>query len=49
LIYNSGYVETCMSPEAQEIIKRFLTIDPKERLGSKGIEEIKQHPFFRGN
>ena len=31
------------------MIKKLLTRDPKKRLGSKGIEEVKSHPFFNGN
>lgn len=25
-----------------------MNMDPKERLGSTGVEKIKQHPFFKG-
>lgn len=39
--------EARLSPEAKDLIKRFLS-DPFERLGINGIEEIKRHPFFRG-
>ena len=38
-----------MSPEARDIIKAFLKKNPAERLGSNGIEQIKNDPFFRGN
>ena len=44
-----GYLDSCMSPEAQDLIRGFLTLDPAKRLGSNGIEEIKDHPFFRGS
>lgn len=37
-----------MSPEAHDLIERLLDMNPKTRLGSKGIEEVKNHPFFKG-
>ena len=37
--------ETNLSPEAISLLRGFITI-PSRRLGSKGIEEIKHHPFF---
>lgn len=38
-----------MSPEAQDLIDKLLTLDPDERLGSKGgAKEIEEHPFFKG-
>ena len=44
-----GYDEDCLSPEAADLIKKLLTLDPKKRLGSKnGAEEIKEHVFFAG-
>lgn len=37
-----------LSPEAEDLIKRFLT-SAENRIGRYGgAEEIKQHPFFRG-
>lgn len=33
---------------ARQLIYALLNRDPASRLGSGGIEEIKQHPFFRG-
>jgi len=35
-----------LSEEAVDIIERLLEKDPSERLGSRGFEEIKSHPFF---
>lgn len=37
-----------MRPDAADLIKKFLTVDPEKRLGYKGVEEIKNHPFFYG-
>ena len=37
-----------MSPEAQDLITKLLIQDPTKRLGAKGVEEIKSHPFFDG-
>ena len=44
---NIGYSEDCMSPEAQDLIKKLLEVCPDERM--KNIEEIRDHPFFRGS
>ena len=41
-----GYSSNCMTPEAQDLIDKLLTVDPRKRLGSKNVEEIKSHPFF---
>ena len=37
-----------ISPACVDAIKRFLDPNPKTRLGARGIEEIKRHPFFAG-
>lgn len=39
--------EANLSPAATDILKRLLC-DAEHRLGSNGIEEIKNHPFFEG-
>lgn len=41
------FKEVEMSPEAEDLIRRFLC-DRKDRIGSRGVEEIKAHPFFKG-
>jgi len=43
-----GYDEGCITPEAKDLIDKLLTIDMTKRLGAKGVEEIKAHPFFKG-
>ena len=43
-----GYEEGCMSPEAKDLIVKFLNPNPEKRLGTKGITEIKSHSFFSG-
>ena len=43
-----GYDEGCITPEAKDIIEKLLTIDRHQRLGAKGVEEIKKHAFFKG-
>ncbi|GFN99037.1 ribosomal protein s6 kinase [Plakobranchus ocellatus] len=35
------------SPEAKDLIQRLLTKDPSKRLGSRSIEDVKRHPFFK--
>jgi serum/glucocorticoid-regulated kinase 2 len=37
-----------LSREAQDIITRLLTRDAGQRLGARGFEEVKTHPFFEG-
>lgn len=37
-----------ITPEARELIKGLLNMKFSERLGAKGVEEIKRHPFFEG-
>jgi len=39
--------EVELSPEAEHLIRRFCC-DKKDRIGRKGVEEIKSHPFFKG-
>ena len=34
--------------EAKAFVHALLELDPKKRLGSHGVEEIKAHPFFLG-
>lgn len=42
-----GYEEGQMTPEGKSFIEALLTEDPMMRLGSNGIEEIKNHIFFK--
>lgn len=39
--------ETIISPEAEDLIKRFIC-EPDDRIGTHGAKEIKAHPFFKG-
>lgn len=34
--------------ETDDFVRKLLDQNPKTRLGSKSIEEIKEHPFFKG-
>ena len=36
-----------LSPEAVDILRRLMT-DASNRLGANGVQEIKDHPFFKG-
>lgn len=36
------------SPEARDFVDRLLCPDATRRLGAKGAEEVKRHPFLRG-
>ena len=42
-----GYEDGQISPEAHKFIEDLLTLDPKARLGSNGIHEIKNHVFLK--
>lgn len=42
-----GYEEGCISPESYDLLNKLLNPNWRERLGSKGAEEIKKHPFFK--
>eukprot|EP01090_Pellita_catalonica_P023138 TRINITY_DN930_c0_g3_i1.p1 TRINITY_DN930_c0_g3~~TRINITY_DN930_c0_g3_i1.p1 ORF type:complete len:129 (-),score=28.46 TRINITY_DN930_c0_g3_i1:46-432(-) len=37
-----------ISPEARDLLEQLLCEDPAQRLGSKGAQEVKDHPFFKG-
>ena len=40
--------EDCdISPEALDLIRRLLVLDPDERIGAKDISEIVNHPWFK--
>jgi len=40
--------EVPVSDEAKDFVDSLLQLDPKRRLGAKGSEEVKNHPFFAG-
>lgn len=43
-----GEGEDMMSPTAKDLIEKLLVSDPTKRLGAKGVDLIKAHPFFEG-
>ena len=36
------------SQEARDFMNQLMTLDPNQRLGSSGADEVKAHPFFAG-
>ncbi|CDO95742.1 unnamed protein product [Kluyveromyces dobzhanskii CBS 2104] len=36
-----------ISPEAKDLIKKLLVLDPEKRLGANGSQEIKDSPYFK--
>lgn len=42
-----GYEDGEISPEAQDLILKFLDRDPTKRLGVRSIDDIISHPFFK--
>ena len=47
IVPSIGYNDDQISPEAASLINGLLAKNPEERLGHKGAEEIKSHPFFQ--
>lgn len=39
--------ENCVSPEAHDLMMKLLTLDHSKRLGANGVDEIKNHVFFK--
>lgn len=37
-----------VSQEARDFMQKLMTLDPTQRLGANGSEEVKEHPFFAG-
>eukprot|EP01125_Pyxidicula_operculata_P019295 TRINITY_DN698_c0_g1_i2.p1 TRINITY_DN698_c0_g1~~TRINITY_DN698_c0_g1_i2.p1 ORF type:complete len:1300 (+),score=335.10 TRINITY_DN698_c0_g1_i2:220-4119(+) len=37
-----------ISDSAKDFVESLLVLDPTKRLGAKGVDEIKNHPFFQG-
>ncbi|KAG2228160.1 hypothetical protein INT45_009206, partial [Circinella minor] len=36
-----------ISPEARDFMESLMTLDPEKRLGSRGSDQVKNHPFFK--
>ncbi|KAI0347180.1 hypothetical protein BDW22DRAFT_502819 [Trametopsis cervina] len=43
--WHDDYIE--ISDEAKDFIQRLMTLDPTQRLGCNGAEEVKAHPFLK--
>jgi len=43
-----GDEEDQMGENAADLIKSLMEQDPRKRLGYNGVNEIKDHPFFKG-
>ena len=39
--------EPGITPDARDLIDKLLITDPHQRLGAKGAQEVKNHPFFK--
>jgi len=44
---NEAITKVDLSPEAEDLIRKFCC-DKKDRIGRNGVDEIKNHPFFKG-
>ena len=40
--------DDCPPSEAKELICQLLQHNPRDRLGSAGVHEVKEHEFFTG-
>lgn len=40
-------VDAGISDEAEDLLRKIIT-EPENRLGKNGVQEIKNHPFFKG-
>jgi len=40
-------MEDSFSEDLKDLLTKLLTKYPKKRLGYKGAEEVKKHPFFK--
>lgn len=40
--------EEYLSPNARDLLEKLLTKDPNQRLGTKSVDDIKNHEFFKG-
>ena len=46
IIKNQPLIPNHISKIAKDFILKLLTKNPKRRLGAKGLEDVKRHPFF---
>ena len=40
--------EYCIAPETKDVIAALLQQNPRDRLGTAGAQEVKDHPYFQG-
>jgi len=48
ILNNKPMMPSYFSKDAHDLLTGLMTKSPETRLGNKGTEEIKQHPFFKG-
>ena len=46
ILKNQPLIPNHISKVAKDFILKLLTKNPKRRLGAKGLEDVKRHPFF---
>ncbi|CEP01256.1 hypothetical protein PBRA_001862 [Plasmodiophora brassicae] len=46
MTFELTFDDLSFSKNAQDILRKLLEPDPTKRLGAKGADEVKQHPFF---
>jgi serine/threonine protein kinase len=47
ILRSSPPMPNSFSADARDFVLRLLVKDPAKRLGAKGADDIKKHPFFR--
>jgi serum/glucocorticoid-regulated kinase 2 len=48
ILFESAQLPDSLSSAAKDMLAKLLTREPEQRLGAKGVSEIKAHPFFNG-
>ena len=46
ILKNQPLIPNYLSKVAKDFILKLLTKNPKRRLGTKGVDDVKRHPFF---
>lgn len=47
LVIDVSYDDKYFTKEAKDLLEKIFVEDPMKRLGANGIDEIKDHPFFK--
>lgn len=48
ILKNDPKIPGRLSPEVRDLVRRLMEKNPQKRLGARGVQEIKNHKFFKG-